>query len=174
MAPFLSFTAEEAWKIIGKPTSLSIFIEKYWEFAQHNPGFQEYYADRAQALEKKWERILAIRTQANRAIETLREVGQVGSSLQSHIIITASKEDIDILKTVEPELKFIFIVSQVALKQGTHLDIHVEASTNPKCPRCWHYYEPEVTVTGKAKADLEVCPRCRNNLYGTGEVRHFA
>jgi isoleucyl-tRNA synthetase len=30
MAPFLSFTAEEAWKVFGMPHSESIFMETYW------------------------------------------------------------------------------------------------------------------------------------------------
>ena len=46
MAPFLSFTAEEAWKFAGK--SESIFMETYWQFPAQ---------DGATELQARWQRI---------------------------------------------------------------------------------------------------------------------
>jgi isoleucyl-tRNA synthetase len=59
MAPFLSFTAEEAWKVFG--TSDSIFLEEYAEIGAPD-----------QALLAKWNRIREIRDAANKEIEALR------------------------------------------------------------------------------------------------------
>src|SRR6185295_1141646 len=74
MAPFLSFTAEEAWKVFGR--SESIFLEEYAEIG--SPDTE---------LLAKWERLRAIRDIANKQIEALRAEGQVGSSLQANLAI---------------------------------------------------------------------------------------
>ena len=68
MAPFLSFTAEEAWRLVG--ASDSIFLEEYWRFDAPDA-----------ALLAKWARIRAIREQVNKDIDVQREQGAIGSSL---------------------------------------------------------------------------------------------
>ena len=73
MAPFLSFTAEEAWKLFGD--SESIFFETYAEIGAPDA-----------ALIEKWTRIRAARELVNKEIETLREAGKVGSSLQANVV----------------------------------------------------------------------------------------
>ena len=66
MAPFLSFTAEEAWPVLAPGKSPSIFTETYWHFDAPD-------AD----LLAKWQRIRAIRDEANKAIEAVRSAGGV-------------------------------------------------------------------------------------------------
>ena len=73
MAPFLSFTAEEAWKVFAPGQSVSIFTETYVDTA----GWGD------DALLAKWARIRAIRDVANKEIEAVRTAGQLGSSLQA-------------------------------------------------------------------------------------------
>jgi isoleucyl-tRNA synthetase len=75
MAPFLSFTAEEAWKLVG--ASESIFLEEFWRFDAPDA-----------ALLAKWARIRALREVANKEIEAVREPA-VGSSLQAELQLTA-------------------------------------------------------------------------------------
>ncbi|HET9645009.1 MAG TPA: isoleucine--tRNA ligase, partial [Burkholderiaceae bacterium] len=70
MAPFLSFTAEEAWQAFGNGET--IFAQTYWRFPQ---------TDRM--LLPKWQRIREVREAVNKEIEKLREAGAVGSSLQA-------------------------------------------------------------------------------------------
>ena len=77
MAPFLSFTAEEAWKVFAPGKSPSIFTETYWTFAAPD-----------EALLAKWSRIREIRDVANKEIEAVRTDGKVGSSLQANLRIT--------------------------------------------------------------------------------------
>ena len=84
MAPFLSFTAEEAWKIFAPGASVSIFTETYWGFP--TGGGEE-------ALLAKWSRIREIRDVVNKEIEVLRAAGQVGSSLQATVEVAVSAED---------------------------------------------------------------------------------
>ena len=157
MAPFLSFTAEEAWTIIGN--SESVFLETYSELPAPDA-----------ALMAKWTRLLEIRAAANKEIETLREQGQVGSSLQANLRIIAPAADLDLLKSLGDDLKFVFITSKVELAPGDALQITVSPSTAQKCERCWHYRDD----VGSDPAHPALCGRCSSNLYGAGETREFA
>ena len=157
MAPFLSFTAEEAWKVFGQ--SESIFLETYGTLPAGDEG-----------LMAKWERIRTIRDQVNKDIEALRAEGKVGASLQAEITLTVPPEDYDLLASLGEDLKFVFITSAVRLERGEALATAVQASTHAKCERCWHYRED----VGHDPAHPTICGRCVSNLYGTGEDRSHA
>ncbi|CAM5790795.1 isoleucine--tRNA ligase [Ottowia pentelensis] len=157
MAPFLSFTAEEAWKLVGQ--SDSIFLEEFWRFDAPDA-----------ALLAKWARIREIREAVNKQIETLREQGQVGSSLQATAVLSAPPEDHALLASLGADLRFVFIVSAIELKAGDALSISVSGSNDQKCERCWHYL-PDV---GQHAEHPTLCGRCVSNLYGAGETRSIA
>ncbi len=165
MAPFLSFTAEEAWSVLaaaGKTpaaTSESIFLETYSTLAAPDT-----------ALLTKWNRIREIREAVNKDIETLRAAGNVGSSLQANVVLTATADDYAMLSTLGDDLKFVFITSVIALAEGTALSAAVTTSTATKCERCWHYRED----VGADATHPTLCARCTSNLYGAGEARVFA
>ena len=157
MAPFLSFTAEEAWKLIGH--SPSIFLETFHGLPSGDD-----------ALLAKWERLRQIRDVANKQIEELRTAGQLGSSLQSNLVITAAPEDHALLASLGSDLKFVLITSQVTLRSGEALSVEVSASQDAKCERCWHYRDD----VGHDAAHPTLCGRCVSNLFGSGETREFA
>lgn len=157
MAPFLSFTAEEAWQVLG--TSESIFIETFVDLGQPND-----------ALLAKWSRICEIRNAVNKDIETVRAAGQLGASLQANIELQVNADDFALLSSLSNDLKFVFITSAVVLKQGSELATQVSVSTAPKCERCWHYSDD----VGQDTAHPTLCGRCSSNLYGEGEARHCA
>jgi isoleucyl-tRNA synthetase len=157
MAPFLSFTAEEAWKVFG--TSESIFFEEYAEIGSPDT-----------ALLAKWNRIREIRDAANKEIEALREKGQVGSSLQANLVITAAAEDHALLAALGEDLKFVFIASAVRLQPGEALAIQAQPSGDTKCDRCWHWRSD----VGADAAHPTICGRCVSNLFGAGEARVHA
>jgi len=158
MAPFLSFTAEEAWQVMA-PEAGSIFIQTYWEL----PDIDE-------ALLAKWNRIRDIREAANKAIESLRADGKVGASLQAEITITAPAQDLEILQALGDDLRFVFITSAVALVAGDALAVTVKVTDAQKCERCWHY-TPDV---GHDAAYPGACLRCAGNLSGQDEPRRVA
>ncbi|MES2950392.1 MAG: isoleucine--tRNA ligase [Pseudomonadota bacterium] len=165
MAPFLSFTAEEAWAVLtaaGKTpaaTSESIFMDTYLPLAAPNA-----------ALLAKWNRIREIREAVNKEIETLRADGQVGSSLQANVSLTVAAEDHALLSSLGEDLKFVFITSAIDLVAGEAVSAGVSASKSIKCERCWHYRED----VGVDPAHPTICGRCTNNLYGAGESRVHA
>ena len=154
MAPFLSFTAEEAWKVFGK--SETIFVEKFWDFGATDA-----------ALLDKWDRIRAAREVVNKEIESLRADGKVGASLQAEVTVTASGELLEALRSLGEDLKFVFITSAATLAEGEALAASVTPSNHAKCERCWHYRED----VGQDAAHPTICGRCTSNLHGTGENR---
>ncbi|RYF53336.1 MAG: isoleucine--tRNA ligase, partial [Comamonadaceae bacterium] len=157
MAPFLSFTAEEAWKLVGD--SDSIFMETYSTLEAGND-----------ALLAKWARICEIRDVANKQIEAVRAEGILGSSLQANLRVVAAPEDHALLASLGDDLKFIFIASVVELAAGDELAVEVLASQDSKCERCWHWRAD----VGHDAAHPTLCGRCVSNLYGNGETRSHA
>ena len=165
MAPFLSFTAEEAWATLGEAgktpsaTRESIFMDGYMALP---------VAD--QALLAKWARIREIREAVNKDIEVLRAAGLVGASLQAQVGLTLEPADFALLQTLGADLKFVFITSAVTLARGDAMAIAAAATTATKCERCWHYTDD----VGADAAHPGICGRCVSNLFGAGESRTVA
>ena len=159
MAPFLSFTAEEAWKDFGKSATGTIFTETYAQLDA---------ADNA--LMAKWSRIREIRDVVNKDIEALRAEGKVGSSLQAEVQLTVPADDFALLSLLGDDVKFVFITSAIYLVAGSAVSTLVSASKHVKCERCWHYRDD----VGIDPAHPTICGRCINNLVGSGEQRKHA
>ena len=165
MAPFLSFTAEEAWAVLGAAgktpaaTQDSIFMDTY--LPQSAPDA---------ALLAKWARLRELRDAVNKDIETLRSEGLVGSSLQAHVALTVNAADFALVSSLGDDLKFVFITSTIDLIAGEALSISASATKGTKCERCWHYRDD----VGVDAAHPSICGRCTSNLFGTGEHREHA
>jgi isoleucyl-tRNA synthetase len=158
MAPFLSFTAEEAWAVFA-PGRGSIFIETHWPLATPDD-----------VLLAKWAAIREVREAVNKAIEAVRTEGGVGSSLQATVTVAAPPPLHALLSSLGDDLKFVLITSAVTLLPGEALTVQVLPSTAAKCERCWHYRED----VGGDSAHPTICGRCSSNLHGAGEVRSVA
>jgi isoleucyl-tRNA synthetase len=167
IAPFLSFTAEEAWQIIGN--SESIFMET---FLKQPTSYFDIVSRPItdDLLPSKWSRIREIRDLANKEIEALRAAGAVGSSLQTNLTIEVGTDDHALFSSLGPDLKFVFITSAIELKAAHSIKITATATQDEKCERCWHYSAD----VGSDAAHPTICGRCSSNLYGTGEVRKVA
>ncbi|WP_417282248.1 isoleucine--tRNA ligase [Comamonas sp.] len=157
MAPFLSFTAEEAWKIVGD--SETIYLEQFTDLPEGN-----------EALLAKWSRLREIRDVVNKDIEAVRVTGLVGASLQAEVTISAQHEDLALLQSLADDLKFVFITSAAQAVAGEALAVAVKPSEAAKCERCWHYRDD----VGVNPEHPSLCGRCDSNLHGTGEVRKAA
>jgi isoleucyl-tRNA synthetase len=167
MAPFLSFTAEEAWATFG--ASESIFLETYCEFGPWNKNLSARLMS-ADPLLAKWTRIREIRDAVNKDIEALRADGKVGSSLQAEVTLEVPEQDFALLASLGEDVKFVFITSAITLIAASAYKTSVAASLNTKCERCWHY----VGDVGSHAEHPTICGRCISNLYGAGETRTIA
>jgi isoleucyl-tRNA synthetase len=161
MAPFLSFTAEEAWAVFGGKAG-SIFTETYVDTGA--------WVD--EALLAKWTRIRAVRDAVNKEIEAVRSAGQVGSSLQATVTLAAPEADHAALASLGEDLRFVTITSRATLAPSPQpeLTVTVTPSADPKCDRCWHYRAD----VGHDPAHPTICGRCTTNLFGAGEARQAA
>ncbi len=157
MAPFLSFTAEEAWELVGD--SPSIFTAIYWRFDAPDAP-----------LLAKWATVRGVREAVNKEIEAVRTTGAVGSSLQANVRITAPAAEHAVLASLGDDLKFVFITSVAELQAGEALKVEVRPSSATKCERCWHWRDD----VGHDPAHPGLCGRCTSNLHGAGESRMVA
>jgi isoleucyl-tRNA synthetase len=162
MAPFLSFTAEEAWSTFG--SSKTIFLETFTDLGRVDA-----------ALMARWAIVQQVRDLANKEIEHQRTAGVVGASLQAELTIQCDGDTHAALAALGDDLKFVFITSQVRLVKGPSLSVTVQASAAHKCDRCWHYSND----VGHHAEHPTICGRCVSNLNeatgtGAGETRKAA
>ena len=166
LAPILSFTAEEAWGVLGQSTlrddphinRKTIFAERFYALPN---------VDDADALVARWSRVREIRAMVMRKLEELRSAGNIGSSLQAEVDIRASGEDLALLQTLSDQLYLVFIVSRVGVHAGTgEIEIRITPSTHQKCERCWHWRDD----VGHDPAHPGICGRCTDSLQEAGLV----
>jgi isoleucyl-tRNA synthetase len=164
MAPFLSFTAEEAHKVFSRKPDGTIFTEVHHDL----PGIAGHEAALA-----KWTQIRAVRADVLKRIEESREAGKVGSSLQAEVDLHAHGEKHSLLATLGESLKFVILTSRATLRAAASPAderIVVTPSAHRKCDRCWHW-RADVGATAEHPA---LCGRCVSNLFGAGETRTVA
>ncbi|WP_175811957.1 isoleucine--tRNA ligase [Burkholderia contaminans] len=163
LAPFLSFTAEEAWKVF-QPASDTIFTETYYAYPE---------VDGSAALIEKWALLRDVRGNVTKALEEARTANRIGSSLQAEVAVHASGARYDALTSLGEDLKFVLITSAatvVKVDDETQESVDVAASTYQKCERCWHYRED----VGAHADHPTLCGRCFSNLFENGETRSAA
>jgi isoleucyl-tRNA synthetase len=172
LAPFLCFTAEEAWnaRFADHPgREASVHMRLF-------PKVPEAWRD--EALARKWEKIRALRRVVTGALEIERAEKRIGSSLQAAPAVTAPQalvEAVDGLDFAE-----ICITSDISLAAGGDGDEPAKGAftleevpgvsvvpapaVGGKCARCWRFL-PEV---GANKAWPETCGRCAETLAAGG------
>ena len=164
MAPILSFTAEEAWKVFKRRDTGTIFTEV---FATLPPINNEA------ALVERWDALRAVRADVQKKLEEAREAGAIGSSLQAEVEVRASGAKVALLQSLGDDLRFVLITSQARVASAASPAdeaIVVKPSAHRKCDRCWHWRED----VGRVAEHPTLCGRCVANLFGAGEPRTFA
>lgn len=172
LAPLISFTAEELWSAIPGNEAGSIFI-------------QQWYQDWPEVTEVElvyWQQIQLVRDEVNKALETKRQAGDIGSSLAAGVILYANDTLYPLLARLGDELRFVLITSSAKLRplpsgqtlafynETLGLAVQVEACQETKCVRCWHRCDD----IGTDATHPELCSRCVTNLSEQGESRYFA
>lgn len=168
LSPILSFTTEEVFKYIemeDKPVSVQLL-----DWPQLNVG------DIDESLDAKWNRLMTLRDEVAKPLETARKEKQIGNSLDAKVTIyfgealSQLKED---LASMDMSIEDFLIVSQVELKDYDEaldnvwhseayekLAVKVEQATGHKCARCWKYTED----IGSDPKHPEICARCAAEL----------
>ena len=151
LAPILSFTAEEVYDNMPYEDAESVHLT---DFPAKN------LIDDA-ALEAKWDKLLEVRDDVNKALEESRKEKVIGKSLEAAVeIYSNDSEVVELLNSVD-NLHQLFIVSSVEVKEndGVAYDlatVKVTKAEGHRCERCWNIVE-EVNEEG-------LCPRCASIL----------
>jgi isoleucyl-tRNA synthetase len=167
MAPILTFTAEEAWRHAPGPRAQSVHLERFPEAPR------EWLDD---ALKQQWDRLLEVRREVAKALETARAQKLIGSGLEARVRIASAPEDLPALLGGKRELlATLFIVSRVELHAGDGrasvvyesqdipgLVIGVDRAPGEKCERCWTRTEE----VGRDGDHPTLCARCVRVVSG--------
>jgi isoleucyl-tRNA synthetase len=168
LAPILSFTAEEIWSELPGKRDASVFLS---EFSRLPDGTN---------TKVNWATLIVIRESVAKALEALRDSGDIGSALEATVVVYADGETAAALQALGDELRFVFITSTAEVRPlaeapanavaADGCKIAVAASSEAKCARCWHR-RPDV---GSVAEHEEICERCAGNVTAAGESRMYA
>jgi isoleucyl-tRNA synthetase len=161
MAPILTFTAEEAWRHARGVKAESVHLERFPEVPR------EWLDD---TLAREWTRLLEVRREVTKALETARAQSLIGSGLEAQVRIATAPEDLpELLRAKRALLPTLFIVSQVELsgartraavqyesQEIPGLVIGVDRARGRKCERCWTWSER----VGESREHPGLCERC--------------
>jgi len=163
IAPVLSFTAEEIWGYIAKDSgnaAESVFLSGY-------PAADEGLIDAE--LEARWDKLIALRNEANKALEIRKQEKFVGSGLEVKLVFALPDEYLTLLADYTAFLPTLFIVSAVEMvPSGTRLpdayestelsgvSIQVLKAEGRKCERCWNWS----AKVGSFVDHPALCERC--------------
>jgi isoleucyl-tRNA synthetase len=139
LAPVLSFTTEEAWRMYRPEAEPSVHLTLFPE------GLEAFRNDR---LAAKWETIRNVRRVVTGALEVERAAKRIGSSLEAAPVIYVA--DRAMLGTLfDVDLAEVCLTSGYEVRDGDapaeafRLDgvagvaVVVEQATGTKCARCW-------------------------------------
>ena len=93
--------------------------------------------------------------------------GQLGSSQDAVVHVTAQPHRVAALRALSPVLADLCIVSKVVVTEGstndpTGVDLSVEHSTVARCERCWNHRED----VGVRSTYPDLCVRCADVVAG--------
>ena len=173
LAPIVSFTAEEIWQAIpGVASDSSVFLTQWYQGLSTVPDVDKL----------KWQQLLLIRDEVNKALEAKRQAGDIGSGLAAKVAVYAKGDAYDAMTSLKDELRFLFITSaaivlplsdkptDAIMIESLGIAIAVNAISFEKCERCWHRCEE----VGTLENHLTLCHRCEGNISGRDELRQFA
>jgi isoleucyl-tRNA synthetase len=142
LAPVLSFTSEEAWRLYRPDAEPSVHLTLFPE------GLEKFRNDK---LAMKWEVIRTIRGVVTGALEVERAAKNIGSSLEASPMIYLPEMYISLLFDVDwAEVCITSNAEVVVLKHGEHapadafqleyapgIGVVVEKAVGTKCARSW-------------------------------------
>ena len=158
IAPILSFTAEEIWGFLPADKTYNSESVMFNEIPAAGGSADE-------AFLAKWDRIISVRDDVNKALEVARTAKTIGKSLEARVTLHCEADLYAFLQAELPQLATVFIVSQVELAQGGEgeqkgetagLSVTVAPANGEKCERCWNINE----TVGTCADHKTLCSRC--------------
>lgn len=118
-----------------------------------------------QARSKDWDRLLAVRQEVLKVLESLRAEKKISANLQARVTLKAGGDMARLLKKYAAYLPEFLIVSQVEIESlpsstGGLEEIRAAKAHGSKCERCWNYS----THVGESADFPTLCERCLRAL----------
>ncbi len=172
IAPILSYTADEIWRMLPGDRSASVFAQRWHALPAASAG------------KINWTQLCELRDSVKKVLEDLRVAGQIGSGLNAKVTLFVDSAMAASLHELESELRFWFITSEATLadlarrpveavefklESGGAVWIVAAASGHAKCERCWH----QRADVGAEARHPTLCLRCVDNVDGDGETRRY-
>ena len=159
LAPFLCFTAEEAWQArLTEPDAADSVHRRQF------PTIPDNWHD--EALEAKWRTVRQVRRAVTGALELERAEKRIGSSLQAHVTVHVTAEQAAALDGLDLAQTFITSSGEITtapapegaftMPEAPGVAVVPVLATGAKCERCWK-------VLDDVGADTDhptVCTRC--------------
>ncbi|WP_405343636.1 isoleucine--tRNA ligase [Ruminococcus sp.] len=151
LTPILAYTADEIWRYLPHRAADDA------ENVLYNSMPQTVAIDVDDDFIAAWDRIHELRDTVKKSLEVVIKEKVVKSSLETCVTLKASGEEYDFIEKVLPELKSVFIVSEVKLEKADgELAVEVTKAEGEKCERCWAYS----TTVGSDAEHPTLCARC--------------
>jgi isoleucyl-tRNA synthetase len=173
VAPILSFTSEEIWKLMPGEREESVFMDIWYE----GPDPSQNVVHDADF----WARAIGLVKCVKEAIEPRRASKEIRGSLDAEVSVQPLNDGARaLLEEFGDELRFLLIVSEAEIAgpdavapadayESPDFKVWVRRSEAEKCVRCWHRRED----VGSRPDHPELCGRCVENVDGQGEVRRM-
>lgn len=160
MGPVLSFTAAEAWAhlppLVGREDDAALAL-----YPPHRPEWER------EELDRKWERLLKVRSEITKVLEKARQDKIIGHPLEAEVILSVTGELNDFLAANLVQLKTAAIVSELHLvetppvggvvgEEITEITVLVRPAPGQKCERCW----TRALSVGESAPHPQLCGRC--------------
>ena len=161
IAPILCFTADEIWQAMPHRDGDDAANIVLNAMPKVNPAWA--FAEEASS---KWDKLIALRDDVNKALEEARKNKVIGKPLEAWVTVYADDETAALLETVPAdELAALCIVSKLRVIRGNGegmqgeslpVQIAIERASGDKCERCWMY----VDSIGQDSKHPTLCARC--------------
>lgn len=162
LAPLLSFTANEIWLSMPHDKEKGALHVMLNDMPKAEPAWK-LSADEV----ARWQLVLDLRADVNKALELARADKTVGKPLDAKVTLFVSDEAKAACDQIRgADLASLCIVSELETVYGSGdgwqgenfpgVTVKVEPSTLPKCPRCWTHS----ASVGSDPAHPNLCARC--------------
>jgi isoleucyl-tRNA synthetase len=150
-APVVAFTSEEVWEHLNQKNGGSVHLQTFREAGLPTGWSSEE--------ESRWERLFALRTKVNEALEKERQAKKIGKSLEAGVLVEGGKAKVEDATL----LKEICLVSHLEVRPGSgEATVQIVPAKGTRCVRCWKHEES----VGKGTDHPELCERCTDVVKG--------
>jgi isoleucyl-tRNA synthetase len=159
LAPFLVFTAEEAWRhsavVASRRNDAGQSESSIPATSVHIQEFPEPQNRGREAIGQV-EELLRLRGIVGQTIEQARQEKLVGNTLEASVLLNSNSDVTE--KIPKEELEEFFILSDLMIQQAKEPSASVTKTPYKKCGRCWRH-RPTV---GTSQAHPDLCDRCES------------